>query len=249
MGFSQMYLSRPLASFVDQGHPPAAGHAMNTAETDDEARRVLALVARTCAGDEAAWQMLWRWLDPCLSALVKRFRLGRISEDEDERRGVVLEIVSRLHEGQFRRLKLFMEGRTLDQDLSLMPWLKVVAKRVAIDYLRAHPNYLPASRRAAAAGIPGEWTDPKSLPPASLLPDVRTPSTRDGTAREMLAHAREVLPEKQYQALALKVQGHSPADIAGALGLSGTAEADRTVRAAVERLRRKFRTTLAGSDR
>ena len=77
-------------------------------------------------------------------------RLGRISNDEDERRGVVLEIMSRLREGQFRRLKLFLQARALEKRLSLMPWLKVVTRRVAIDYLRAHPNFVPGSRGAPA---------------------------------------------------------------------------------------------------
>ena len=72
--------------------------------------------------------------------------------------------------------------------------------------------------------------------------------TRDGTARQMLAHARELLPEKQYQALALKMQGDSSAEIARALDLPRAADAERMVRAAFQRLRRKFRTTMAGDE-
>jgi DNA-directed RNA polymerase specialized sigma24 family protein len=211
------------------------------AELDDET--IASLIARSCAGEAAAWQALWAWLDPRLLALVRGFRMGRISQGEDEPRAVVLEVMARLREDDFRRLRLFVEGRKRDQRLGLLPWLKVVARRVAIDSMRAHPNY-QAGRRGADDH--GRWRDPKSLPPPSLLPGERPPVTRDGTAKQMLAHARTVLPEKHYQALTLKTQGEDAAEIARLLGFASAAEADRIVRAALERLRRKFRTSITG---
>jgi DNA-directed RNA polymerase specialized sigma24 family protein len=207
------------------------------------------LIAGSCAGDETAWQALWAWLDPRLSAMVRGFRMGRISQGEDEPRAVVLEVMARLREDDFRRLRLFVEGRRRDGGLALLPWLKVVAKRVAIDSMRAHPNY-QAARRGAHNDHDnqdqghGRWRDPTSLPPPSLMPGERPPVTRDGTAKQMLAHAQQVLPEKHFQALTMKTQGEDAAEIARVLGFASAAEADRIVRAALERLRRKFRTGI-----
>jgi DNA-directed RNA polymerase specialized sigma24 family protein len=215
---------------------------MDEARPDPENESIAALVARTCAGDQEAWQALWRWLDPRLEAIVRNLRLPRISQHEDERRAVVLEVMARLRADDFRRLRLWSEGAARDPALGLMPWLKVVTRRVAIDCLRAHPNYQPNG------GGAGAWHDPQSLPAASLLGGPRPAITRDGTAREMLAHAREVLPADHYRALERKLAGETPAEIAQALGLPGAAEAERIVRAAFERLRRKFRTTLAGGQ-
>jgi DNA-directed RNA polymerase specialized sigma24 family protein len=210
-------------------------------ELDDEAQATL--IAASCAGDELAWQRLWAWLDPRLFAMVRGFRMGRISHGEDEPRAVVLEVMARLREDDFRRLRLFAEGRRRDQGLGLLPWLKVVAKRVAIDLLRAHPNYVGGRR--GRGDTPGRWRDPQSLPAPSLMPGERPPVTRDGTARQMLAHAAKVLPPQQYQALMLKTRGDDAAEIARALGLGDAAEAERMVRAALERLRRKFRTSIS----
>jgi DNA-directed RNA polymerase specialized sigma24 family protein len=216
-------------------------------DRDDRTPQIPGLVRATCAGDPQAWQALWAWLDPRLALMVRRFRLGRISSEEDERRGVVLEVMARLREDDFRRLRLFADAAERDPALALMSWLRVVVKRVAIDYMRGHPSYLDTRRDGASVG-PGHWKDPEPLPAASLLPGVRPTMTRDGTARELLAHAAEVLPERHYQALVLKIGGEAPADIARRLQLSGAAEVEKIVRAGLERLRRKFRTTLSGGQ-
>jgi hypothetical protein len=71
---------------------------------------------------------------------------GTISHDEDERRAVVLEVMARLRDDGFRRLRLFAATSAREPGLSLLPWLEVVARRVAVDCLRAHPNYLAAPR-------------------------------------------------------------------------------------------------------
>jgi DNA-directed RNA polymerase specialized sigma24 family protein len=203
----------------------------------------LALIERSCTGDEQAWQGLWARLEGPLSGMIRQFHMGRVSHEEDERRAVVLEVMARLRDDDFRRLKMFVVAKGSDPLLALLPWIKVVARRVAIDHLRAHPNYVAGTRGGAGGRGPGRWKDPATLPPASLLPGARPAVTREGTAREMLAHARAVLPEPQYRALELKLLGEEPEGIAKALGLDTAAQAERLVRAALERLRRKFRTS------
>jgi DNA-directed RNA polymerase specialized sigma24 family protein len=210
-----------------------------TPESSDE-DTILALVARACDGDEEAWQAAWQWMDPRLSALVAQPRfLARLSRQEDDRRGVVLAVMEKLRESDHRRLKLFRQARSADQGLSFMAWLSVVTKRVAIDYLRAHPEYL--GQRGAEA--PGAWVSVQALPSEWRMPGKRPPVTAAGTAREMLAFARRELPVPQQRALELWVEGEGPSEIARALGLAEPAAAERILRAALERLRRKFRTS------
>jgi DNA-directed RNA polymerase specialized sigma24 family protein len=214
----------------------------------DEEESYRALVVRVCTGDAHAWHQLWQRLDPALHRLVRGFRMGRLSREPEERQVVVLEVITRLRADGHRRLRMFAEAAARDPQLSLLGWLKVVAHRVAIDVLRAHPNFTGEIRDADGKRHGGRWNDPHTLPPPSLLAGPRPPVTRDGTARQMLEHARVLLPERQYQALVLRLQGEPAADIARALALAGPAEAERMVRAALERLRRRFR-TQAPEDR
>lgn len=209
---------------------------------------ILALVARACDGDEEAWQAAWRWIDPRLSALVAQPRfLARLSRQEDDRRGVVLAVMEKLRESDHRRLKLFEKARSGNPGLSFMAWLSVVTKRVAIDYLRAHPEYLD-QRRQRGAEAAGAWVSVQALPSEWRMPGKRPPVTAAGTARQMLAFARRELPVPQQRALERWVEGDSPAEIAQALGLADPAAAERILRAALERLRRKFRTS-GGAER
>ncbi len=120
-----------------------------------------------------------------------------------------------------------------------MSWLRVVAKRVGIDYMRTHPEYL--RRYDAGASRPGAWVDPKTLPPASQIAGEPPAMTTRGTARELLAYAAGVVSSEARQALELWTQGNGFGDIARILGLASGDEAERMIRTVVERLRRRFR--------
>ncbi len=121
-----------------------------------------------------------------------------------------------------------------------MTWLRVVAKRVGIDYLRGHPDYIDR-RRQPDASSPGAWVDVGTMPPDSQLGGDRPPVTTRGTAGELLRYADGAMPPEQRRALELWVAGEPYEEIARAVGLPGAAEAERAVRAAIERLRRRFR--------
>jgi DNA-directed RNA polymerase specialized sigma24 family protein len=207
---------------------------------------VLALVERACEGDEEAWQAAWRWIDPRISALIAQPRfLARLSRQEDDRRGVAVAVMEKLRESECRRLKMFLEARGAHPGLSFMAWLSVVTKRVGIDYLRAHPEYLDL--RGQGGSATGAWVEVQALPSEWRLGGTRPPVTASGTAREILEYARRELPARQRQAVELWSQGASSAEIARALGLSEPAAAERMLRAALERLRRKFRTSGGGT--
>lgn len=199
------------------------------------------LVIQAVAGDETAWQTLWRGLEPRLYGLVKQPRiLGPLAQREDDCRGVVVEVMARLHSDGFRRLRLYLTTKRDNPGITFMPWLIVVAKRVAIDYLRAHPDYIDR-RREQDASAPGALMNPGTLPSESQLGGARPPVTNRGTAQEILRYAAASIPDDQRRALELWIQNADHAEIAAQLGLARAADAERLVRAALERLRRYFR--------
>lgn len=199
-----------------------------------------ALVAAAANENEAAWQELWAVIEPPLSRVVAQPRfLGRLGQREDDRRNIVVAVMARLRADRLARLKMYLDAKRANPRLRFMSWLRVVAKRVGIDYLRSHPDYL--RRDDSNASTPGVWIEPGTLPPASQIAGNRPPITNDGTARELLQFAAGAIPDDQRRALELWSQSESFADIASSLGLASATEAERTVRAAIERLRRKFR--------
>jgi DNA-directed RNA polymerase specialized sigma24 family protein len=205
---------------------------------DEEA--IEALVTAAAAEDEAAWQRLWSAIEPPLSRIVAQPRfLGRLGQREDDRRNIVVAVMARLRADHFHRLHLYMEARASNPRLRFLSWLRVVAKRVGIDYLRSHPDYV--RRHDANASRPGAWIDPGTLPPASQIAGERPPVTNRGTARELLQFAAGAIPDEQRQALELWAQSETFAEIARVLALDSPSHAERVVRAAIERLRRKFR--------
>lgn len=197
-------------------------------------------VERAVAGDELAWQRLWTAVEPRLAQLLSRPHvLGKLAAREDDRRNVSVEVMARLRANGFHRLRLFLDARRGSPGLPFMAWLRVVAKRVGIDYMRAHPDYIDR-RRQADASSPGRWIEAGTLPPESQLGE-RPPVTNRGTAGELLRYADASMPPAQRRALELWVAGETHEEIARGAGLASAAEAERTVRAAIERLRRKFR--------
>lgn len=201
------------------------------------------LVERAAAGDAVAWRGLWEEVEPWLERLVANPRfLGRVGQRDDDRSNIIVEVMARLHADGFHRLKLYVEIRRGSVSLKFKPWLRIVAKRVGIDYLRGHENYIDRRRDPNRGSQPGHWIEPGTLPPASELPGERPPVTNRGTALELLRYASGAVPEPQLSALERWTEGASYQDISRELELAGgTDAAEKLVRAAIERLRRHFR--------
>jgi len=204
---------------------------------DDE---IEALVVAAAAEDELAWKGLWAATEPMLLRIIAQPSfLGRLGQREDDRRNIVVTVMGRLRADRFARLALYLESKLVNPRLRFISWLRVVAKRVGIDYLRAHPDYV--RRHDADRSRPGQWIEAGTLPPASQIFGERPPITNKGTAQELLRFAAAECPDDQRRALELWAQSETFDDIARAIGLASAAEAERTVRAAIERLRRRFR--------
>jgi DNA-directed RNA polymerase specialized sigma24 family protein len=201
-----------------------------------------ALVQRAAQSDELAWSALWESIEPWLIKTVGNPRfLGRVGQREDDRRNIVIEVMARLHADGYQRLKLYVDARRQNPQLRFKTWLRIVTKRVGIDYLRGHPDYIDRRRDPNRGSKPGTWIDPKTLPPSTQLAGARPPITDRGTAAELLRYAAGSIPEPQLSALELWVQSSSFDDIARELALASSSEAEKLVRAALERLRRHFR--------
>lgn len=198
------------------------------------------LVVRAAHGEADAWQELWAAIEAPLVRMIAQPRfLGRLGGREDDRRNIVVAVMARLRADEFSRLRTYLDAKATNPRLRFFTWLRVVAKRVGIDYLRAHPDY--TRRYDPDASRPGEWHDPETLPPASQLVGERPPVTARGTAQKLLRIAAEVLTADQRAALELWVASESFEDIARKLELADGATATRLVRAALERLRRHVR--------
>jgi DNA-directed RNA polymerase specialized sigma24 family protein len=195
------------------------------------------LVDNTLAGDERAWQRLWQHVEPTLYATLRRPRvLGKLSQSEDDCRNIVVEVMARLHDNGFARLGRYAQARR-NNPIPFMGWLVVVAKRVAIDYMRMHEAYVDR-RHDKNASSPGAWRDIRTLPSESQLPAIRPPATARGAAREMYAYADAALPDAQRRALDAWLEGGTFEEIAAG---GDPREAEKLVRRALVRLRRQFR--------
>jgi DNA-directed RNA polymerase specialized sigma24 family protein len=199
------------------------------------------LVERAADGDESSWRELIGHLEPRLTGLVRKQRFARrIGTNEDDVRNIFTEVVQRLRDDDFRRLRRYLAARAERPAMTFMPWLIVVTKRIAVDYLRAHAEYLDR-RHSDSTASPGKWVEHGEMPRSSLLDGGRPPVTNQSTALAMLRYAYTELPPDQVRALELWILQNSFDDIATELELDDAKHASRVVRAALERLRRHFR--------
>jgi hypothetical protein len=169
------------------------------------------LVARAARGDEEAWSRLWDELEPWLASVIAQPRfLRRLGQREADRRNIVIDVIARMRENQFERLRLYLDARQKTPSLNLKTWLRVVAKRAGIDYARGDRS--------------GH--------------DARTIDERMQTVRRVLQRAAAVLHEPRLSAFELWVQGAAFERIARELELADVDAARTHVRAALMTLTR-----------
>jgi DNA-directed RNA polymerase specialized sigma24 family protein len=131
------------------------------------------------------------------------------------------------------RLKLLHEV-LLRGDGSGWPWIALLVRHTALNYVRGHAEY-----RGARAADESRWT--ALLPLADEVEDQAPVSARAIPAAEahrILAYADRALRPQQVQALGLWLTDHEYDEIAEELGLEGTRAADRLVDVAIKRLRK-----------
>jgi DNA-directed RNA polymerase specialized sigma24 family protein len=200
------------------------------------------LLPAVIAGDPVAWEQLWLALEPRLSRMLRSPRTaGRLSASDDDRRSILVEVMARLRDDQFRRLEMYRSAKQQRPGLSFTAWLGVVTRRVAVDYMRGHAEYIDRRRQRVPASSPGKWVDLQPLVGDSRLIGDRPAYTNRGAAMKMLRYAYTSLAADQLAALELWIVNTGFADIARQVGAPDARAAERLVRAALERLRRQFR--------
>jgi DNA-directed RNA polymerase specialized sigma24 family protein len=200
------------------------------------------LVEAVLAEEDGAWQVFWQAVEPKLHALLRRRGpLGRMAENEDHVRNIVLEVLAALRADGHAKLKKYAEARGKAPTLPFLAWLAVVARRIAIDYMRRQGEYLDL-RGTRGADVKGRWVTLVSLRGDSQGQGARPPVTNLAAVKAVLEHAEAHLLPEQGQALARWAQGETYEDIARGLDLEDAKAAERLVQGAIERLRRHFRT-------
>jgi DNA-directed RNA polymerase specialized sigma24 family protein len=199
----------------------------------------LAMDART-----RAYRALWTELEPAIERWVRSPGfLGRVSDDEDHQREILVRSWERLRERDYARLRTFVQ-RTPAEGAQLRAYLYRVVKNLGIDYLRTLPEFIRRPQAAEADHATefgaGHWHSVVAWTPALEL-GVETDTDLRMLAHRMLAYLDEPGRREQRRALLLWAQGHDMLEIAVAMKLDAAATADRLVAAAKEALRRRSR--------
>lgn len=155
------------------------------ADSDDNRRR--SLMAAAQAGDRAAYTSLLREAAPLIRAVAAARGVPADGLDD-----TVQETLITIHDAR----------HTYDPSRSFTAWLRVIAERRAVDFLRRRGR---KQRREVHAPIAYEqYPDPAMLPPDEL---------GDAQAWRRIADAASTLPMRQREAIdALVFQGHSLAE-------------------------------------
>jgi hypothetical protein len=179
-----------------------------------------------------AWQELWAAIQPTVWAITGKWQIvGPLARRDDERRNIVVDVMQRLRDQDFRRLRLFVatpEGATFKS------WLATLTARAAIDYVRAHPEF--TDRRGADPR--GRWV--QYVPAdrvADTLFDPKADPAKEASVCEVLGWAKSCLSFDQLRAVSMWLEGEDHAAIAASLSLGSGHDADKLVRSGLKRLR------------
>lgn len=205
---------------------------------------LVALLPRVLAGEPSAWHELWQSVEPLVWGVSGKWQVtGPLCRQSDERREIVLRVMERLRESDFRRLRTFAASTGAGSDAAFRVWLTTVATRVAIDRMRAHPENVDSRGRHGDA----RWARLVSLddaPPLVQDADVHGKTT----ALRLLERARQELSVEQLTVLCLWLDGVGFEAIAARMDLPDDRAALRVLRAALKRLRDRYRDDSDGVE-
>jgi hypothetical protein len=214
-------------------------NAMNTTNETlgDATWNVIANQLLAIGQNKGSFTVVWIRLEPEIDRWLRSPSfLGRVSDDEDHRREIIVRTWIKLQQRDHERVRLFA---TTELAASASPqrharcWLRRVVKNIGIDYVRGLPEYVrsEASWRVLDAvndELCAEASDPHAAIEAGQLLDAL--DERANTRRGLYRIAIEMW-----------LAGYDTAEIARACELESAAAADRILGAAKELLRRRFR--------
>ncbi len=193
------------------------------------------LVHAILAGDTAAWQKFILEYSNFIYRAIAKY-----TDDYDEKMAVYLHVLEKLHEGRFERLRRFAF------QAKLSTWLTVVARRLALDFLRAKYGRDFSLKKIHVVSIDG---DPDYT---RILTDMKNPEA-EMAAGERLKHRRQLEGALRQAIDALEDRERLAVQLVYFQGMR-ISDAGRLLRLPsaykfLARILRKMRTELEGAQR
>jgi RNA polymerase sigma factor (sigma-70 family) len=179
---------------------------------------LIALAARCCRGDEAAWVTFLPRFEGIGRSALQSFRLSQADAED-----LLANALTSLYRGGLQKFRGQTEGQ-------LVSFVRQIVRNEAIDLVNARSK---AARRLASADE-SEWR--------GLFPDVDVPGERAGHEEclEFLRQEVEALPREGRELFLMKAHGLKERDIAAQTG-----RPSGTVAAQIARLYDRLRHRLA----
>jgi DNA-directed RNA polymerase specialized sigma24 family protein len=208
---------------------------MMIALADPDLASLAAYVPRVVGGDRLAWHALVAGLEPHVMQLLRRGRtLGPMRHNVDDCRAVMIDVLERLRRDDYRSLRLFQPWAEANPGKDFGDWIRIITVNLARDHVSSRLGEAEPNKRmlnTLASLLPRDDDDRLAFRPAM---------TSEQLARELLEYAERTLDPAQLHALRRWIEGASIAELAAELGLPTPRDADKLVRAALARLRRRF---------
>jgi len=203
---------------------------------DPDLASLAAYVPRVVSGDRRAWHELVAGLEPHLMQLLRGGRtLGPMRHNVDDCRAVMIDVLERLRRDDYRGLRLFQPWAAANPGKDFGDWIRIITVNLARDHVSSRLGVAEHANKRMLTTL------------ASLLPrddddrlGFRPAVTSEQLARELLEYATRALDPGQLHALRRWIEGASFAELADELDLPTPRDADKLVRAALARLRRRF---------
>jgi len=223
-------------------------------QTGDHWRQRAALAERVSSGQSQHWELLWTQLAPSIEHWVARLSFFQdTGQNAVHCHDVSTKVWEKLCRDRHRTLSRFFTSdkarRLLDEGGPdaradyFRAWLQVLVQRVAIDHLRAIPEFtarriqVPDDKRD---GSQQRWRVVEAL--TTGKGQISNRVERQLSASEILAFLDSLATADERRAVAMEERGQSAADIARTLGLGSPEQAARLVERG--RLHMRYRPAL-----
>jgi hypothetical protein len=189
-------------------------------------------------GKPEAWRRFFASHAPTVQRLVRASRsMGSLARSEDHCRTVMARVFERLRRDDHRALRLFVAWSERHPAKGFDDWLTVVVTNVIRDFVSERLAVASADGGSVKALI--ELAD--ELPEDSAALQVLPHATTRETARQLIELARATLSDEHLACLIAWLEGWDFQEIADRHALADGRSAERQVRAALARLRRRAR--------
>jgi len=134
--------------------------------------------------DPAAWSTLLVQLAPILTEMSRRQPVGRLRAREDTPSEIVTRVIARLHAKDHVAIRKLCAREPRP---ALGPWLRLLVRRAAIDYMREHPEFQRGNEERSP-----RWISLQSLTSSDALAD---PGSLAQKRRELLAFVKQAVEQ------------------------------------------------------